>query len=77
MNQTTLDFAAPKLAPQSQRLYERLLLKPITNHEMRDELKLLSYTRRIFEVRKAIGPEKTIRKMHMGKGVYEYRIEAN
>lgn len=76
MNQPALDFNRPSLTPQSQRLFERLLSGPITNCEMRDQLRLLSYTRRIFEVKKAIEPDRTIAKRHIGNGVFEYRLEA-
>jgi hypothetical protein len=55
MNQPSLDFSRPSLTPQSQRLLERLKLGEITNVQMRDELRLLSYTRRLFEVKKAVG----------------------
>lgn len=65
MNQPSLDFSRPSLTPQSQRLLERLKLGEITNVEMRDELKLLSYTRRLFEVKKHVEPEKTIIKRHI------------
>jgi len=65
MNQTALDFSRPSLTPQSQRLLERLKMGEITNVEMRDELKLLSYTRRLFEVKKHVEPEKTIIKRHI------------
>ena len=72
--QTSLDFTAPKLSPQCQKLYDRLKMGSITNCQMRDELRLLSYTRRIFEVKKAIEPDKTINKKHLGNGIYEYSI---
>jgi hypothetical protein len=75
MNQIALNFSKPSLTPQSQRLLDRLMLSPITNAEMRDELRLLSYTRRIYEVKKAIEPDKTISKKHLGHGIYQYSIK--
>jgi hypothetical protein len=71
--QTQLNFDKPALTPQSQRLLDRLILSPITNAEMRDELRLLSYTRRIFEVRQAVAP-RAIVKRHLGNGVFEYKL---
>jgi hypothetical protein len=53
MIQTALDFTEPKLSPQSKRLLDRLMIAPLTNAEMRDELRLLSYTRRLSDLREA------------------------
>jgi hypothetical protein len=74
MQQSTLNFDRPVLTPQSQRLLERLQIAPITNAEMRDSLRLLSYTRRIYEVRQAVAP-RTIVKRYLGNGVFEYSLE--
>lgn len=73
MNQPSLDFSRPSLTPQSQRLLDRLELGPITNCDMRDQLALLSYTKRLSEVRRAVRPKEII-KRHLGNGVYEYSI---
>lgn len=81
MNQPTLDFSRPafppQLTPQSQRLLARLMIAPITNAEMRDDLRLLSYTRRLYEVKRAVGPDRTIIKKHIGNGIFEYRLVNN
>lgn len=74
MNQPSLDFSRPSLTPQSQRLLERLKLGPITNCDMRDQLSLLSYTKRLSEVRRAVHPKEII-KRHLGNGVYEYSLQ--
>ena len=63
-----------KLTPQAQRLKDRMLAGPITNVEMRDDLRLLSYTRRLFEVKKNVEPEMTVVKKYIGKGIFEYSI---
>jgi hypothetical protein len=74
MNQTALDFSRPSLTPQSQRLLDRLELGPITNDQIRDELRLLEYRRRKFEVKQYIEPDRTIVKRFLGKGRVEYSI---
>ena len=74
MNQTALDFSRPSLTPQSQRLLDRLKLGPITNCDMRDQLSLLSYTKRLSEVRRAVHPKEII-KRHLGNGVYQYELK--
>jgi hypothetical protein len=77
MEQMSLNLKPSTLTPQAQRLYERLLESPITNAEMRDELRLLSYTRRLSDIREAIKPDKTIVKRHLGHGVFEYSLKGN
>jgi hypothetical protein len=74
MNQPFFDFSRPSLTPQSQRLLERLKLGEITNVQMRDELQLLSYTRRLYEVKRHVEPEKTIVKRHIENGIYSYKL---
>lgn len=74
MNQTALDFSRPSLTPQSQRLLDRLKLGPITNCDMRDQIHLISHTRRIYEVRQAVRPKEIV-KRHLGNGVYEYCLK--
>jgi hypothetical protein len=75
MNQPSLDFSRPSLTPQSQRLLDRLELGPITNDQIRDELRLLEYRRRKFEVKQYIEPDRTIVKRFLGKGRVEYSIK--
>jgi hypothetical protein len=72
MTQTQLNFNTPKLSPQCQKLYDRLLLGPITNAQIRDELRLLEYRRRFCDLR-----EKGImtQKKSLGNGVFEYSIQ--
>ena len=70
MEQTTLTFS-PRLSPQCQRLYDRLRQGPITNAEIRDDLRLLEYRRRFADLReKGIKTEK----QSMGKGIYLYKL---
>jgi len=77
VEQAALNFNRPKpheLFPsdcQDRRLYERLLLGPISNVQMRDDLRLLSYTRRLSTLReKGI----KIKKQHIRDGVFEYSL---
>ncbi len=63
---------------QNRRLYERLrhYVGGITNVEMRDELDLLSYTRRLSDIREKLAPlGATIGKKHLGHGVFNYFLE--
>lgn len=78
MNQTEIRFNVPSLTPQAQKLLNRLEIGPITNAAIRDELRLLEYRRRKFEVKKHIEPDRTIVKKFLGKGLVEYKlIEVN
>ena len=72
MNQLAIDFTAPKLSPQCQKLYDRLKMGPITNAAIRDELRLLEYRRRFCDLR-----EKGImtKKRPLGHGLYEYSLD--
>lgn len=72
IEQTALDFTAPKLSPQCQKLYDRLKMGPITNAAIRDELRLLEYRRRFCDLR-----EKGImtKKRPLGHGLYEYSLD--
>jgi hypothetical protein len=72
MNQEEWYFNTPKLTPQSQRLLDRLSIAPITNAQMRDELRLLSYTRRLSDLRDA-GIK--IKKSYIGDGLFLYSLE--
>jgi len=72
MNQEELNFNTPKLTPQSQRLLDRLSISPMTNAQMRDELRLLSYTRRLSDLRDA-GIK--IKKSYIGDGLFLYSLE--
>jgi hypothetical protein len=75
MEQTTLNLKTPSLTPQAQKLLNRLEEGPITNVYIRDELRLLEYRRRKFEVKKHIEPERTVVKRFLGKGIVEYSIK--
>jgi hypothetical protein len=78
MEQTSFNLNTPKLTPQAQKLLNRLEQGPITNVYIRDELRLLEYRRRKFEVKKYLEPERTIEKRFLGNGIVEYFIkEAN
>jgi len=74
VEQTALNFDKPALTPQAQRLLDRLELGPITNAAIRDELRLLEYRRRKFEVKQYIEPGRTVIKKFLGKGIVEYSI---
>jgi hypothetical protein len=81
MSQLNLNFTAPspdEIFPgdnQDRRLYQRLLQGGLTNAQMRDELRLLSYTRRLSDLREKLAPHgMTINKKHLGKGVYQYQL---
>ena len=75
MEQSTLNFSPPKLTPQSQRLYERLRIAPITNAAIRDELRLLSYTRRLSDIREVLPSNQRIEKKWLGHGIFEYSLK--
>ena len=82
MEQHILNFTAPTPGElftgenQDRRLYERLLTGAITNAEMRDELRLLSYTRRLSDLREKLAPfGMTVKKKHLGNGVFEYSLK--
>jgi hypothetical protein len=75
MDQPSLNFNPVKLTPQAQRLYERLLIAPITNAAIRDELRLLSYTRRLSDIRQILPNNKKIEKKWLGNGIFEYFIK--
>lgn len=81
MNQASLNFDYPEanLFPygsQQRNLYEALTCGPVTNAEMRDQLRLLSYTRRLSDIREKLFPHGlTIRKEHQGNGVFVYSLE--
>lgn len=63
---------------QPRRLYERMLCGPISNAEMRDQLLLLSYTRRLSDIREKLYPHGwTIHKEHAGNGVFLYGLKCN
>lgn len=73
MTQAELNFNPPKLSPQCQKLYDRLCKGSITNAEMRDELRLLCYTKRVSELRRILNNE--IPKKSLGNGLFEYSLE--
>ena len=83
MNQPSLNFnplpRPEEIFPadnQDRRLFERMLLGPVSNAQMRDELRLLSYTRRLSDIREKLTPHGfTIKKEHQGDGVFIYSIE--
>jgi hypothetical protein len=62
MNQTAINFNKPqphelfKAGTQDERLYSRLLVAPITNAEIVDELRIFSYTRRVSDLREKLKP---------------------
>lgn len=81
MNQASLNFDYPEanLFPygsQQRNLYEALTRGPVTNAEMRDQLRLLSYTRRLSDLREKLHPLGwAIKKEHRGNGVFAYSLE--
>ena len=88
-NQTGFEFDLPtpaELFPkgrrskksQDRRLYEQLLIGPVTNAQMRDnpELRFLSHTRRITTLRELLEPYGwTVEGHDLGNGIVEYRLE--
>lgn len=80
MTQPELDFTPLprpeelRMTPQDKRLYERLVRGPVTNAQMRDELRLLSYTRRLSDIREKLPDGWTIKKEHHGGGVFVYSL---
>ena len=81
LEQAAFNFQAPRpdeIFPgdnQDRRLYQRLLEGAITNAEMRDQLRLLSYTRRLSDLRERLAPHgMTITKKHLGDGVFQYSL---
>ena len=83
MNQPELDFRPlprpEEIFPtdcQDRRLFERMILGPVSNAQMRDELRLLSYTRRLSDIREKLYPHGlTIKKEHHGNGVFVYSLK--
>lgn len=72
VEQGQLNFDRPTLTPQSQRLLDRLMISPITNAEMRDSLRLLSYTRRLSDLREQ---GIRIKKEYIKDGIFKYSLE--
>jgi hypothetical protein len=69
-----LNFNPPKLSPQCQKLYDRLLLGPITTDAIRDELRLIHYSRRFTDLKQA---GIIWDKRYVGNNLYEYRLKKN
>jgi hypothetical protein len=87
-NQTSIKFDLPtpadlfpkgrKKKSQDRRLYEQLLIGPVTNVQMRDnpELRFLSHTRRITTLRELLKPYGWCVPGHdLGNGIVEYQLE--
>ena len=75
MEQATLNFNTSKMSPQCQKLYDRLKVGPITNAQIRDDLRLLEYRRRFADMREKYGIQ--TEKKSLGKGIFEYRLVEN
>lgn len=87
-NQTGFEFDLPtpaELFPkgrrrkksQDRRLYEQLLIGPVTNVQMRDnpDLRFLSHTKRTSTVRELLEPHGwTVEGQELGGGIVEYRL---
>ena len=69
MENAEFNFSQPKLSPQCQKLYDRLLRGPITNAAIRDELRLIHYSRRFTDLKVAGIYWK---KEYRGHGIFEY-----
>lgn len=81
MDQQTFNFDYPKPESlfaydnQDRRLYEAMTYGPVTNAQMRDQLRLLSYTRRLSDLREKLHPLGwAIKKEHVGNGVFAYSL---
>jgi len=62
---------------QDRRLLERLIEGPVSNAQMRDDLRLLSYTRRLSDLREKLEPLGwTVKKEHQGNGVFIYTLKS-
>jgi hypothetical protein len=72
MEQTALNFN-PKMSPQCQKLYDRLKVGPITNAQIRDDLRLLEYRRRFADMREKYGIQ--TEKKSLGHGIFEYSLK--
>jgi hypothetical protein len=71
--QTTLDFTPKKkMSRQCQKLYNRLLLGPVRNTELRDDTDLLEYRRRFKDLRDFHGI--STKRTPLGHGVNEYSL---
>jgi len=75
MIQTEMNLNPPKLSPQCQKLYDRLMVGSLRTDQMRDELRLISHTKRISELKRILEPEMTIEKNYIGNGLFEYKIK--
>ena len=76
MMQTALNFELPKkkiMSRQCQKLYDRLLLGPVLNTELRDDIGLLEYRRRFKDLRDFYGID--TKWVRVGKGVNEYKLK--
>lgn len=73
MEQTTLDFTT-HISPKAQLIYDRLMLGPITSGQIRDELGLLEYRRRITEIRRALPEDQEIIKTFLPNRVTKWEI---
>jgi len=71
--QTAINFNPPKLSPQCQKLYNRLLKGSILNTQIRDELGLLEYRRRFKDLRDKYGIPTEMKPL--GHGVNEYSLK--
>jgi hypothetical protein len=81
MTQTTLTFNKPqphelfKKGSQDFRIYERLLVAPLTNAEIIDELRVFSYTRRISDLREKLKPYlMDVKATRIREGLFEYKL---
>ena len=73
MEQTALNFTPKPMSPQCQKLYDRLKMGPITNAQIRDDLRLLEYRRRFADMREKYGIQ--TEKKSLGNGVFEYSLK--
>ncbi len=83
MEQQTFNYNPPprphelfKSGSQDYRLYERLLVAPVTNSEIIDKLRIFSYTRRISDLREKLKPYLLdIKANRIKDSLFEYEIK--
>ena len=84
MTQTEFTFDKPrpsdlfKPGSQNYRLYERLLMGSVTNHEIVEGMKIYNSTGRTADIRKALKPHlMDVQATRLHDGLFEYSLKGN